>query len=155
MSHARATQSELRLTGAGDEVVLEIRDNGVGFNAQKVASARTEGHVGLQLLAGLAPQAEEPTVSTAPAPERTVTLPAEMTRASPGPLNGRGTMSSSSQAWCRDTGPNPYPWAHTWLPSLSEFLTTTTGYLPHRAERGRQTGDGRVGLYAGFCAFAE
>jgi PAS domain S-box-containing protein len=42
--HARASHVELRLTSAGEAVVIEIRDNGAGFDA----GGQFPGHLGLQ-----------------------------------------------------------------------------------------------------------
>lgn len=42
--HARATRAEVRLERVGDDLRLEVRDNGVGFDPASVAS---EGHHGL------------------------------------------------------------------------------------------------------------
>ncbi|MEX1173404.1 MAG: GAF domain-containing sensor histidine kinase [Chloroflexota bacterium] len=42
--HARATRAEVRLERAGDDLRLEVRDNGVGFDPASVASG---GHHGL------------------------------------------------------------------------------------------------------------
>jgi signal transduction histidine kinase len=44
VKHARASVVELRLTGLADEIILEVRDNGKGFDP----SAPFPGHLGLR-----------------------------------------------------------------------------------------------------------
>lgn len=46
LKHARATQVQITLEFQSDRVVLQIQDNGVGFNLETCAGAR-EGHFGL------------------------------------------------------------------------------------------------------------
>ncbi|WP_150307101.1 sensor histidine kinase [Planctomonas psychrotolerans] len=45
--HARATAVELALTDEGDDTVLSISDDGLGFNS---AAGAPDGHVGLQIM---------------------------------------------------------------------------------------------------------
>ena len=55
--HAGSRSVDLRLSAAGDLVVLEIADDGVGFDVDAAARAADEGHLGLRLLPDLANQA--------------------------------------------------------------------------------------------------
>ncbi|WP_232664510.1 sensor histidine kinase [Pseudonocardia sp. TRM90224] len=45
--HSRATRIDVRLTPAGDDLVLTVADNGRGFDR---SGARPEGHIGLMLV---------------------------------------------------------------------------------------------------------
>jgi two-component system NarL family sensor kinase len=45
--HANATKIDLRLTHDASAVVLVVRDDGKGFDAQRQAAALVEGHIGL------------------------------------------------------------------------------------------------------------
>jgi len=56
-SHAEAAHVRVKLVRAGDDVTLEIADDGKGFAPAEAAAARTEGHLGLQLLADLSDDA--------------------------------------------------------------------------------------------------
>lgn len=53
-AHAEAEHVRVRLERAGDTAVLEIADDGRGFAPAQAEAARTEGHLGLRLLADLA-----------------------------------------------------------------------------------------------------
>jgi len=53
-AHAEAANVRVRLTRDGDHVLLEIVDDGKGFAPARAEAARTEGHLGLHLLADLA-----------------------------------------------------------------------------------------------------
>ena len=53
-SHAEATHVRVRLARDGDDALLEIADDGKGFAHAQAEAARTQGHLGLALLADLA-----------------------------------------------------------------------------------------------------
>lgn len=53
-AHAEAEHVRVRLERAGDTAVLDIADDGRGFAPAQAEAARTEGHLGLRLLADLA-----------------------------------------------------------------------------------------------------
>lgn len=55
--HSGARGVDLRLFAAGDVVVLEIADDGVGFDIDAARRAADDGHLGLQVLPDLANQA--------------------------------------------------------------------------------------------------
>ncbi len=55
--HASATHVSLRLEQTADTVVLEIADDGVGFDAEVALARPPEGHFGLRVLADVASQA--------------------------------------------------------------------------------------------------
>lgn len=50
MRHASATQTSVSLRAERDQVVLEVDDDGLGFDAEQVLKAPAEGHFGLRLL---------------------------------------------------------------------------------------------------------
>jgi signal transduction histidine kinase len=52
--HARATRVRMRLNADGEEAVLEVEDDGVGFSDERITQARADGHIGLTLLDDLA-----------------------------------------------------------------------------------------------------
>jgi two-component system NarL family sensor kinase len=54
--HASATHVWLRLDSSADTVVLEIADDGVGFDAETAVAHPPEGHFGLRVLADVASQ---------------------------------------------------------------------------------------------------
>lgn len=65
--HAAATHVGLRLEAGPDAVVLEVADDGVGFDVDAVLARPPEGHFGLRVLADLASRAgAELAVSSAP-----------------------------------------------------------------------------------------
>jgi len=53
-AHAEAEHVRVRLERAGNNAILEITDDGRGFAQARAEAARTEGHLGLRLLADLA-----------------------------------------------------------------------------------------------------
>ncbi|MEA2555321.1 MAG: two-component system, NarL family, sensor kinase, partial [Actinomycetota bacterium] len=53
-AHAEATNVRVRLARQNDAATLEIVDDGRGFSPPQAEAARTEGHLGLRLLADLA-----------------------------------------------------------------------------------------------------
>jgi two-component system NarL family sensor kinase len=53
-SHAEAERVRVRVVRDNDAAVLEIADDGKGFAPAQAEAARTEGHLGLQLLSDLA-----------------------------------------------------------------------------------------------------
>lgn len=55
--HAVATRVELRLSDNGEHVVLEVSDNGVGFDVDVVRGSGPHGHFGVRVLPDLANQA--------------------------------------------------------------------------------------------------
>nr|WP_246281197.1 histidine kinase [Cellulomonas humilata] len=57
VDHARARAVVVRLTRDGGQVVLEVEDDGVGFDVLEVLAAPPEGHFGLRLLGDLATSA--------------------------------------------------------------------------------------------------
>ncbi len=57
VDHARARAVVVRLTRDGGQVVLEVDDDGVGFDVLEVLAAPPEGHFGLRLLGDLATSA--------------------------------------------------------------------------------------------------
>lgn len=52
--HAHADQAWLTVRRAGDLVVLDVADDGIGLDADVVSEAQSGGHLGLRLLADLA-----------------------------------------------------------------------------------------------------
>jgi signal transduction histidine kinase len=54
VAHAHAGEVRLRLTRTSDVVVLEVADDGVGFDVQQALAAPAEGHFGLRLLSDVA-----------------------------------------------------------------------------------------------------
>jgi two-component system NarL family sensor kinase len=65
--HASAAHVWLQLESRADDAVLEIADDGVGFDAEAAIAHPSEGHFGLRVLADLASQAgAELAVSSAP-----------------------------------------------------------------------------------------
>ncbi len=65
--HASATRVRLGLVSTDDGVVLEIADDGVGFDAAAVLANPPEGHFGLRVLADVASRAgAELAVSSSP-----------------------------------------------------------------------------------------
>lgn len=65
--HSAATAVSVRVASEGEDMVLEIIDNGVGFDAEKVLAAPEEGHFGLRVLGDVAREAgAELSVLTAP-----------------------------------------------------------------------------------------
>ena len=66
--HAAASRVVVRLRRVDDEVVLDIVDDGVGFDAAVVTSAPPEGHLGLRVMADLAHEAGA-TLAVSSAPE--------------------------------------------------------------------------------------
>jgi two-component system NarL family sensor kinase len=66
--HAAASRVVVRLRRVDDEVVLDIVDDGVGFDAAEVTSAPPEGHLGLRVMADLAHEAGA-TLAVSSAPE--------------------------------------------------------------------------------------
>jgi signal transduction histidine kinase len=57
IAHARATRATLSVKPEGDNVVLLVADDGIGFTAASLAERRAGGHLGLELLAELAADA--------------------------------------------------------------------------------------------------
>jgi signal transduction histidine kinase len=55
--HAAAQRVRISLTRVGRQVVLEITDDGVGFDAAQVLASPEEGHFGLRVLADVASDA--------------------------------------------------------------------------------------------------
>lgn len=55
--HAQASRVEVSLRGDRETVLLEVRDDGVGFSAEERSARRVEGHVGISLLEELAAHA--------------------------------------------------------------------------------------------------
>jgi signal transduction histidine kinase len=55
--HASAEHVDVRLRDAGSDVVLEVEDDGVGFDPAAVGGPAQEGHFGLRMLPDLARQA--------------------------------------------------------------------------------------------------
>ena len=53
VSHARATQVDIRLHRDDHHAVLDVRDDGIGFDAGQSAVAARGGHVGLRVLRDL------------------------------------------------------------------------------------------------------
>ena len=54
VAHAHAGAVQVALDRAGDQVLLTVTDDGVGFDAAAVLAAPPEGHLGLRLLTDLA-----------------------------------------------------------------------------------------------------
>jgi signal transduction histidine kinase len=54
--HSRGSSGELRLSIEPDAVVLDVLDDGTGFDAETVLASPAEGHFGLRLMADLARQ---------------------------------------------------------------------------------------------------
>ncbi|KRD45298.1 hypothetical protein ASE38_15140 [Cellulomonas sp. Root930] len=57
VDHAHAQEVVVRLARDGDRVVLEVDDDGVGFDVPQVLAAPPEGHFGVRLLSDLATSA--------------------------------------------------------------------------------------------------
>ncbi|WP_426592441.1 sensor histidine kinase [Cellulomonas sp. McL0617] len=57
VTHAQADEVLVRVDRDGGTVVLEVRDDGIGFDVDAVLAAPVEGHFGLRLLADLAASA--------------------------------------------------------------------------------------------------
>lgn len=65
--HASATHVRVRLDTTAEAVVLEIADDGVGFDAEAALASPPEGHFGLRVLADVASEAgAELAVASAP-----------------------------------------------------------------------------------------
>jgi len=65
--HSSASHVSLRLDSTPDSVLLEIADDGVGFDAEAALASPPEGHFGLRVLADVASEAgAELAVSSAP-----------------------------------------------------------------------------------------
>ena len=54
VKHAAASSVLVQLERHGDTVVLDVRDDGVGFDAERVLAGPPTGHLGLRVLADLA-----------------------------------------------------------------------------------------------------
>ncbi len=67
--HARAGSARVVLSRRHDGTTVEVADDGVGLDPAVAAAARTQGHVGLRLLADLA-QEHDATLLMATAPSR-------------------------------------------------------------------------------------
>ena len=50
VKHAQATVVEIRLAQVGSTIQLDIADDGIGFEPEKLLTARGSGHFGLRLL---------------------------------------------------------------------------------------------------------
>jgi signal transduction histidine kinase len=46
--HAQATRVEARLESAGDHLLLEVKDNGIGFDADEAKQGKSLGIVGMR-----------------------------------------------------------------------------------------------------------
>ena len=57
VSHSHAENAWVTLSQTTTSTVLEVRDNGVGFDASRLEAAITEGHLGIRALSGLASDA--------------------------------------------------------------------------------------------------
>ena len=57
VSHSRAKNAWVTLSQTSTSAVLEVRDNGVGFDDSRLEAAFTEGHLGIRALSGLASDA--------------------------------------------------------------------------------------------------
>ena len=57
VTHARARHVDISLSRPDHLAVLEVADNGVGFDPKRLANRPAEGHVGLRVLADLAADA--------------------------------------------------------------------------------------------------
>jgi signal transduction histidine kinase len=55
--HASASTVSVRLTDVAGQVVLDVVDDGVGFNPEAVACGPAAGHLGLRLMSDLAREA--------------------------------------------------------------------------------------------------
>jgi signal transduction histidine kinase len=55
--HAAASTVDVRVRRLADEVVLDVVDDGVGFDAAAVTTTPAEGHLGVQVMADLAREA--------------------------------------------------------------------------------------------------
>jgi signal transduction histidine kinase len=65
--HASASHARLRLSREPEVVVLEVADDGVGFDVDSVLAHPPEGHFGLRLLADVASRSgADLAVSSAP-----------------------------------------------------------------------------------------
>lgn len=53
ISHSKATSVELLVALEGDQLVLTVKDDGIGFDMDALTAAPAGGHVGLQLLRDL------------------------------------------------------------------------------------------------------
>lgn len=73
LAHAGATHVEVEVSSTPGEVRLEVRDDGVGFDAAIAADRAAEGHVGLVVLRGLVGDAGgELTIESVPGEGTTV-----------------------------------------------------------------------------------
>lgn len=77
VTHAGASKVRVRITADGGSAKLLVEDNGVGFSADELTAARSNGHLGLKLLADLASDAEG-TLRVEPAPGRGTRLELEV-----------------------------------------------------------------------------
>jgi signal transduction histidine kinase len=57
VSHSRAKNAWVTLAQTSTSAVLEVRDNGVGFDDSRLDTAFAEGHLGIRALSGLASDA--------------------------------------------------------------------------------------------------
>ncbi len=57
VSHSQAKNASLTLSHTATSAVLEVRDNGVGFDDSRLDIAADEGHLGIRALSGLASDA--------------------------------------------------------------------------------------------------
>lgn len=71
--HANAASAVVRVRGEGDVAVLEVIDDGDGFDPEQLAADGTDGHVGLRALRGVVTDAGG-TVETVSAPGAGTTL---------------------------------------------------------------------------------
>ena len=67
--HAGARSVRVTVRRAGDDAVLEVADDGRGVDPERVAAARQEGHVGLEILGDLVADGSG-RLSVGPGPER-------------------------------------------------------------------------------------
>ena len=67
--HAGARSVRVTVRRAGDDAVLEVADDGLGVDPERVAAARQEGHVGLEILGDLVGDGGG-RLSVGPGPER-------------------------------------------------------------------------------------
>jgi two-component system NarL family sensor kinase len=79
-THAEATHVRVRLARENDTATLEIVDDGKGFSPTQAEAARTQGHLGLRLLADLAHDAGATVdITSAPAHGTTVRVEVPLT----------------------------------------------------------------------------
>jgi signal transduction histidine kinase len=57
VSHSHAKNAWVTLSQTSTSAVLEVRDNGVGFDDTRLDAAVTKGHLGIRALSGLASDA--------------------------------------------------------------------------------------------------